>query len=821
MKRFLLGLTAALLLSGAALAQQIAPGQIMGNDRATAGTPRGASIDAIFDQALGATANRIFCNLAGLWQSCAQPILGTNGGTAGTIAFLGSTSGTVLLTPQAAAGTPTLMFPTASGTFAVSGTAPVTLNATTGALSLATNGITNALFRQSVALSLVGRASNTTGDVADIVAGSDFQIMRRSGTAIGFGSIDLSNTGAVGSSILGLNNGGAGRALTASNGGLVYTDADSMEVLAGTATAGQIPRSGANAAPSWSTFTMPATAAQGTILSATSANVFTASTTPVLGLAGTSLGSLGLSGNTSGVVSIVPQAAAGTYNFNMPTSAGTSGQPLLSGGGGATAQTYGTLGIAAGGTSQTTAAAARGSAGLNIDQMSTTGDANVSIAATTRTQATSATFTAIRTWTLPAANAVNAGQQLVIADKFGAINGANTLTVQRAGADTINGATSFAMTAQYSNVELVSDGVSAWNYAASAGGGTGTVTNVDANAGAKTAAGTAITISGTIQFDQNYQGFGLQNCTLAASAAGSALTIALKDNTGADPSAASPCNVNFRNATGTTGSTTALQVAAATSLVISSGSTLGVPSSQGFKIWVVVFNDAGTARIGAFNAVTFTAINAATTIHPLSESALASSTAEGGAGAADSAGVFYTGTAVTSKAYRVAGYLEWGASGVTAGTWTTTNLSLVQAFGHGVRLPGDVIGSSYGFTATPLATTSGTFVTTNLSAAIVVQSASNLIRTRTSTAGIQSVAGGGAIFTTGRGGCTTTFGSINNVQDNTTAAILGSAAPAGVDKPNTTGSVTYNNCVRSNIGGNSVTGDASGAATIVVEEIQG
>lgn len=60
-----------------------------------------------------------------------------------------------------------------------------------------------------------------------------------------------------------------------------------------------------------------------------------------LGLAGTATGSLGLSGTTSGTVSINPQAVAGSYNFNMPITAGSTGAPLLSQGGGATAQIYG------------------------------------------------------------------------------------------------------------------------------------------------------------------------------------------------------------------------------------------------------------------------------------------------------------------------------------------------------------------------------------------------------------------------------------------------------------------------------------------------
>lgn len=51
------------------------------------------------------------------------------------------------------------------------------------------------------------------------------------------------------------------------------------------------------------------------------------------------LGQIG--GSTSGVITTQPQAVAGTYNWNWPTTAGTSGQVLKSGGGGATAMSWG------------------------------------------------------------------------------------------------------------------------------------------------------------------------------------------------------------------------------------------------------------------------------------------------------------------------------------------------------------------------------------------------------------------------------------------------------------------------------------------------
>jgi hypothetical protein len=50
-----------------------------------------------------------------------------------------------------------------------------------------------------------------------------------------------------------------------------------------------------------------------------------------------------LTGATSGVVTVQPQAVAGTYNYNLPTTAGAAGQVLTSQGGGASAMTWTTL----------------------------------------------------------------------------------------------------------------------------------------------------------------------------------------------------------------------------------------------------------------------------------------------------------------------------------------------------------------------------------------------------------------------------------------------------------------------------------------------
>lgn len=54
----------------------------------------------------------------------------------------------------------------------------------------------------------------------------------------------------------------------------------------------------------------------------------------------TSSGGLKLVGTTSGIVSVLSQAIAGTYNFNLPITVGTAGQVLTSQGGSSTAMTW-------------------------------------------------------------------------------------------------------------------------------------------------------------------------------------------------------------------------------------------------------------------------------------------------------------------------------------------------------------------------------------------------------------------------------------------------------------------------------------------------
>lgn len=80
--------------------------------------------------------------------------------------------------------------------------------------------------------------------------------------------------------------------------------------------------------------------AQGAILNASATNTWSATSTPTLGISGTTTGTLSFAGSGSGAVKIKPQAAAGTWEFDFPITAGNAGDVLTSQGGAGTAMTW-------------------------------------------------------------------------------------------------------------------------------------------------------------------------------------------------------------------------------------------------------------------------------------------------------------------------------------------------------------------------------------------------------------------------------------------------------------------------------------------------
>lgn len=129
--------------------------------------------------------------------------------------------------------------------------------------------------------------------------------------------------------------------------------------------------------------------------------------------------------------------------------------------------------------------------------------------------------------------------------------------------------------------------------------------------------------------------------------------------------------LDFRSSTLGSGTVNTRTVSSPISLTISSGSTLGTVSGQASRIVVLAIDNAGTVELAAVNLAG--GVN-------LDETGLISTTAEGGAGAADSASVIYSTTARSNVPYRVVGYVE--STQATAGTWATAPSTIQGAGGQ-------------------------------------------------------------------------------------------------------------------------------------------
>lgn len=146
--------------------------------------------------------------------------------------------------------------------------------------------------------------------------------------------------------------------------------------------------------------------------------------------------------------------------------------------------------------------------------------------------------------------------------------------------------------------------------------------------------------------------FAINTPTVAASA----LTITF---TGVDGNAISATNIayiNFRSATAGSGAIAQLALNSAQSLVVPSGASLGSTNAVATTYALAAFNNAGAIIYGIINPLVLPLVDGIATTTLLS-------------GSSTSAGVWYTTTALTSKAYTVVGYIT--ATEATAGTWAT------------------------------------------------------------------------------------------------------------------------------------------------------
>lgn len=151
---------------------------------------------------------------------------------------------------------------------------------------------------------------------SSLIATSNATLTTLSGltTASSLATVGTIGTGTWNGSTIAVNHGGTGQTSLTNHGVLVGASTSAITQLGAASIGTVLSGQGASSDPSFSA-------------------------TPVLGASGTT-GTLGLSGTSSGTVTIQPQSAAGTYNFNLPITAGSNTQVLTSAGGGSSPMTW-------------------------------------------------------------------------------------------------------------------------------------------------------------------------------------------------------------------------------------------------------------------------------------------------------------------------------------------------------------------------------------------------------------------------------------------------------------------------------------------------
>ena len=153
------------------------------------------------------------------------------------------------------------------------------------------------------------------------------------------------------------------------------------------------------------------------------------------------------------------------------------------------------------------------------------------------------------------------------------------------------------------------------------------------------------------------QSYELSNVGLSVGVGSSAATIALKQSDGSTncSTGASACKIGFRSATATNGGYNQRTVTSSLSTVISAGSTAGFTSATDSYLYIYALDNSGTVEL-AWSGTLF------------DEGSVQSTTAEGGAGAADSGRVLYSTTARSNVPIRL---LERVKIQNSSGNWTS------------------------------------------------------------------------------------------------------------------------------------------------------
>jgi len=209
----------------------------------------------------------------------------------------------------------------------------------------------------------------------------------------------------------------------------------------------------------------------------------------------------------------------------------------------------------------------------------------------------------------------------------------------------------------------------------------------------------------------------------------SALTFAIKDAAGADPSASSPVELCFQSATATTGTTTKRTVSAADSITIASTALGGTVSAKASRIYFGYLDNAGTPELCWWNPVIRDASGNVTGLFAIDHGALYSTTANGAG--SDSAGVIYSASARSNVRVIPIAYVD--SVQTTAGTWAQA-IDKLTIIGPDTPTTGDELQAKGARVTEATFSTASTSYTdlTGMSVSITPSSKSNIIELATS-----------------------------------------------------------------------------------------
>jgi len=302
--------------------------------------------------------------------------------------LLGSTSGTLSLQAAGVTSSYSLVFPAAQG-----GSGQYLSNNGSGVLSWATPGAPGDASYAAKGIVRFNTDAATSGiSVASGLASVNFgtsanQIVKLDGSAK-LPAVDASAVmniaaGNISTGTLAMARGGTGGAITAANGGMIYSTASAMAILA-PGTAGQVLTSGGAGAPTWSTPVLLSgtntwSAANTFSSGITSPSVTGAST---LTLASTGSNDLTLTGGSSGNV-VISQG-----QLQMPASgtiSSSSGDLNYSSSANATFQSASGSATTVGNTGTSSTAIQSGTGGLTMDVSGATGNVSINAGTTSGT----------------------------------------------------------------------------------------------------------------------------------------------------------------------------------------------------------------------------------------------------------------------------------------------------------------------------------------------------------------------------------------------------------------------------------------------------